>query len=49
MSCRGSVSISLMYTDRASAFRSSMPLSAPRRMRSRSVPLSRLNSRLPSE
>ncbi|KAL6576967.1 hypothetical protein OROMI_011243 [Orobanche minor] len=44
MSWRGSVSKSMMSTARASAFRSSMPLSAPRRMRSRSVPSSRLNS-----
>ncbi|KAL6525938.1 hypothetical protein OROHE_015462 [Orobanche hederae] len=46
MSWRGSVSRSLMSTARASAFRSSTPLSAPRRLRSRSVPSSRLNSRL---
>ncbi|KAL6570245.1 hypothetical protein OROMI_014759 [Orobanche minor] len=46
MSLHGSASRSLMSTARASTFRSSMPLSAPRRMRSHSIPSSRLNSRL---
>ncbi|KAL6545907.1 hypothetical protein OROGR_009781 [Orobanche gracilis] len=45
MSWRASVSRSLISTARASAFRSSTPLSAPPRLRSRSVPSSRLNSR----
>ncbi|KAL6525936.1 hypothetical protein OROHE_015460 [Orobanche hederae] len=45
MAWRGSVSRSLMSTARASAFRSSTPLSAPRRLRPPSVPSPRLNSR----
>ncbi|KAL6494657.1 hypothetical protein OROGR_031470 [Orobanche gracilis] len=45
MAWRGSVSRSLMSTARASAFRSSTPLSTPRRLPLPSVPSPRLNSR----
>ncbi|KAK6159257.1 hypothetical protein DH2020_006571 [Rehmannia glutinosa] len=45
MAWRGSISRSLMSTARASAFRSSSPLSAARPLRPPSVSSSRLNSR----